>query len=104
MIRRIALMSLGLLSFQMSAAIAAEPTTPATPDIPEEVLQTEVIVSARSPIDNRPLTATEYAELQLETDQALAPPGKVSRDVRAVVNYLKFRKFIKKVIPFIPLK
>jgi hypothetical protein len=103
MIRRIALMSLGLLSFQISAAIAAEPT-PATPDIPEEVLQTEVIVSARSPIDNRPLTATEYAELQLETDQALAPPGKVSRDVRAVVNYLKFRKFIKKVIPFIPLK
>lgn len=104
-LRLIMLTGVGLSIVNPATAIAAPPSAPAiTPDIPEEILQTEVITSGRSPIDNRPLTATEYAELQLEIDRLNETPPSVSRDVKNVIGYLKLRKFLKTVIPFIPLK
>ncbi len=77
---------------------------PSPNDIPEEVLQTQVITSARSPIDNQPLTATEYAELQTAIDRANQVSPKPSRKLRDIVALLKLRKFIKTVLPFIPSK
>jgi hypothetical protein len=76
---------------------------PAT-DIPEEVLQTEVITSGRSPIDNRPLTATEYAELKTEIDRTNQTPPKLSNKLRNTMALLKLRKFVKTMLPFIPIK
>lgn len=82
------------------AAIALPPPE----DLPEEVLRSQVITGARSPIDGRPLTAAEYAELQAEL--ATSPPSQteVAPQVRRVVNLLKLRKFLKTVFPFIPIR
>ena len=47
-------------------------------DLPEEVLRAEIITEARSPIDGKALSTTEFAELvvttkqQLERDNAIA--------------------------------
>jgi hypothetical protein len=73
-------------------------------EIPEEVLQTEVITGARSPIDNQPLTATQYAELKTEIDRANQVPPRLSSKLRNTIALLKVRKFIKTVLPFIPIK
>jgi hypothetical protein len=77
---------------------------PNADDTPEEILQTEVITSARSPIDNQPLTATEYAELQIAIEQANQVSPKLSSKARNIVALLKLRQFIKTTLPFIPLK
>jgi hypothetical protein len=79
-------------------------TVAPTEEVPEEVLRTEIITGARSPIDNRPMTATEYAELQTEIKQLNEVPPKVSDKVRNTIALLKLRKFIKTVLPFIPIK
>jgi hypothetical protein len=73
-------------------------------DVPEEVLRTEIVTGARSPIDNRPMTATEYVELQTEIKQLNEVPPKVSDKVRNTIALLRLRKFIKTVLPFIPIK
>ncbi|MBE9031738.1 hypothetical protein IQ266_18555 [filamentous cyanobacterium LEGE 11480] len=80
------------------------PTSAVPADVPEEVLQNQIITSARSPIDNQPLTATEYAELKTNIDQANQVPPKLSRKIRSTVGLLKLRKFLKTVLPFIPIK
>jgi hypothetical protein len=47
---------------------------PPPEDLPEEVLRTEIILEARSPVDGEPLTAAEYAELQAELQEGKYPP------------------------------
>jgi hypothetical protein len=47
---------------------------PPPEDSPEEVLRTEIILEARSPVDGEPLTAAEYAELQAELQEGKYPP------------------------------
>jgi hypothetical protein len=89
-----------LLVPPLAPTLASAPVS----EIPEEVLQTEVITSARSPIDNQPLTATQYAELKTEIDRANQVPPKLSSKLRNTVALLKLRKFIKTVLPFIPIK
>jgi hypothetical protein len=77
---------------------------PPVEDKPEEVLRAEIITGAQSPIDGKPITATEYAQLQAEL--ATAPPEKIelSRKIVRTVRLLRLRKFIKTVFPFIPIK
>ncbi len=82
------------------ASVASAPAS----EIPEEVLQTEVITNARSPIDNQPLTATQYAELKTEIDRTNQVPPRLSSKLRNTIALLKVRKFIKTVLPFIPIK
>src|SRR4051794_12407105 len=58
---------------------------PPPEEIPEEVLRTEIITEARSPVDGKPLSAAEYLEIQdrLQTNphpEALLAP-KIKRDV-----------------------
>ncbi|PLZ22593.1 hypothetical protein CBP28_20550, partial [Fischerella thermalis WC559] len=48
---------------------------PPAEDIPEEILRTEIILAARSPIDGKPLSAADYAQLQAQLQQA--PPPKL---------------------------
>ena len=77
---------------------------PPQEDIPEEVLRTQIILDARSPIDGRPMTPVEYAELQTQEQAPFQPPARLSPKVRSTVGLLKIRRFVKKFLPFIPIK
>lgn len=101
----------GLLPSRVIAAPVAsplpqpsEPSNPAPADLPEEVLRTEIITEARSPIDGKPMTAQEYAELLVEINQANQVEPQVSPKVRQTVGLLKLRKFLKTVLPLLPIK
>ncbi len=77
---------------------------PPPEDIPEEVLRTQIILDARSPIDGKPMTPTEYAEWQaMQRDLNELPPT-VSPGVKNLVRLLRLRRFIKRVVPIIPIK
>jgi hypothetical protein len=97
--------SMLILGVPIAVPTVAQTTAPtAAIEIPEEVLQTAVITNARSPIDNQPLTATQYAELKTEIDRTNQVPPKLSSKLRNTIALLKVRKFIKTVLPFIPIK
>ena len=74
-------------------------TLPPPEDIPEEILRTEIILEGRSPIDGKPLTASEYAELQAQIAKSPFPP-ELNSQVREIIFLLGIRKFIKSVTPF----
>ncbi|MBE9214358.1 hypothetical protein IQ247_17060 [Plectonema cf. radiosum LEGE 06105] len=69
-------------------------------DIPEEILRTEIIIEARSPIDGKPLSPAEYAQLQAELKTRPYPP-QLSPKVRDTVFLLRLRKILKTIFPFI---
>lgn len=71
-------------------------------EIPEEVLRTEIIIEARSPIDGKPLNAAEYAELQAQLQTRYNPP-KLSPKVRETVFLLRLRQLIRTFAPFLPI-
>lgn len=99
----ITVISSSLILYPSSLVLALPPAT----DTPEEVLRTAIITEARSPIDGKPLTATEYAVLQTELQtsiQPVDPKTQVSPQFRRTLNLLRLRKFIKTVFPFIPIK
>jgi hypothetical protein len=103
--RAVLIGSMLILAAPIAVPTVAQTTSP-TPanEIPEEVLQTEVITSGRSAIDNQPLTATQYAEQKTAIDRANQVPPQLSSKLRNTVALLKLRKFIKTVLPFIPIK
>jgi hypothetical protein len=71
-----------------------------TEEIPEEILRTEIITEARSPLTGEPLNAAEYAQLQAE----LASPAGgnlVSQDLRYLVFLLQLRRAVRPILPFI---
>ncbi len=68
-------------------------------DIPEEILRTEIIIEARSPMDNKPLSASEYAELQ--TNNQISPyPPQISSYWQQQILLLRLLKMIRTVNPF----
>lgn len=88
----------GIFCLDGVAALALPPPE----DIPEEVLRTEIILEARSPIDGAPLTPAEYAELQAQLE---AVPENVQApltpEVRNVIRLLRLRRVIRSVFPFL---
>ena len=74
---------------------------PLVADIPEEILRTQIITSARSPIDGKLLTAAEYAELQAKL--RVAPPPKLNPKVRETIFLLRLRNLLMRVFPFIDI-
>ena len=70
-------------------------------DVPEEILRTEIITEARSPLTGEPLTAVEYAQLQAEL---AAPAGGnlVSEDIQYLIFLLQLRRAVSPIIPFFP--
>lgn len=72
---------------------------PPPEDIPEEILRTEVITTARSPIDGKPLTASEYAELIAQIQDA--PPPQLDSNIREQVFLLQLLKTFKTMFPFL---
>jgi type VI protein secretion system component VasK len=83
--------------FAVQPALALPPPE----DQPEEVLRTEVITEARSPVDGKPLTAREYAELQAREEAARENLASVSPEVRRVINLLRLRRTVRTFFPFL---
>ena len=81
--------------------VSAEPalSLPPPEDVPEEVLRTEIITEARSPIDGKPLTAAEYAQLRAQIAQSPFPPT-VNPKFGELIFLLRLRQLLRTVIPF----
>ncbi|MGI0485555.1 hypothetical protein ACN4EK_08980 [Pantanalinema rosaneae CENA516] len=94
------------LTLGLSLLTATPPALalPPADDQPEEVLRAQMIIGARSPIDGSPLTAVEYAELQAHLEPVPPPKPIVSPKVRRIIGLLKVRRFIKRFLPFIPIR
>ncbi|MCY7406053.1 MAG: hypothetical protein LH631_01390 [Alkalinema sp. CAN_BIN05] len=98
----IVLLLLACVSIGNTGVQAAE--SPAIePDLPEEVLRSEILIDGRSPFDGKRLTATEYAELQQEIEQANVVEPQVASKIRRLVGLIKLRKFIKQILPIVPI-
>ncbi len=72
---------------------------PPREDIPEEVLRTEIILEGRSPIDGKPLSASEYEELEAQLAQTRFSP-QIDPQIQQLIFLLQIRKLIKTIIPF----
>jgi hypothetical protein len=96
------LSTLAIMPMLSSAEIQSKPSL--QEDTPEEVLRAEIYTDARSPIDGKQLTATEYVEFmeKLRSLDSIPPEYLVSPKVREVIGLLRLRKFLRQFIPFIP--
>jgi len=86
--------------------VAIEPVLalPNPEDKPEEVLRLEIITGARSPLDGKPITASEYAQLQAELQTPAPSRPQVGRPLEKNLNLLRLRRFIKTFFPFLPVR
>lgn len=80
---------------------APESLLPPPNDLPEEIARTQIIVEARSPVDGRPLSASEYAELQVQLEAVNRSP-QLRREIRQTIFLLEFRRGIYDLFPFLP--
>ncbi|MFO5491639.1 MAG: hypothetical protein ACLBM6_03615 [Cuspidothrix sp.] len=87
----------GLSGFIGKAVMALPPID----DIPEEILRTEIILEARSPIDGKKLTAAEYAQLQ--TQMQTNPPPRLNPKIRDQIFLLQLRKVLLQIFPFLKI-
>lgn len=78
-----------------SPAVALPPPE----EVPEEVLRTGIITEARSPVDGRPLTASEYAALQAQIQEE--PPPRLDTEIRRLIFLLQIRSAIYNFFPFL---
>jgi hypothetical protein len=70
-------------------------------DIPEEVLRAEVITEARSPIDGKPLSPAEFAELvvttRLQLERENASVAINNPKIKETLFLLRLRGFLRSV-------
>jgi hypothetical protein len=86
-----------LLGTSIAPALALPPPT----DKPEEIQRTEIITEARSPVDGKPLTAAQYAELQTQLQARRATPEtRLHPGIRRTITLLRVRQGIRSIIPF----
>jgi hypothetical protein len=91
-----------LLSSSVLGSITPVLALPPPEDQPEEVLRTEIILEARSPINGEPLTAAEYAELQAQLEAESRQLGVVPPRFRELITLLRIRKALRTILPFLP--
>lgn len=86
----------------LASLLIATPTLALPPpeDTPEEILRTEIITEARSPLTGEPLSASEYAVLMEQLQDPNRNP-QVSTDVTGLIALLQLRRVVKPVLPFI---
>jgi hypothetical protein len=87
---------LGMMAALGGRALALPPPD----EIPEEILRTEVIAEARSPIDGEFISAADYAALQ----EHLRDPNTetvVNPDIAELIQLLQLRRLLKPVLPFL---
>jgi hypothetical protein len=99
-IRRVSL-GIALLLLGCAGSLTPALALPPEEDIPEEVLRTEIITEARSPVDGTPLTAAEYAELQAELEAGPDTRPQLSPQVENIITLLYIRRAIRSVFPFL---
>ncbi|MBD2110945.1 MULTISPECIES: hypothetical protein [Cyanophyceae] len=87
---------LGTLAVLSDCALALPPPE----EIPEEILRTEVITEARSPLDGEPLSAAEYAALQEQLRDPNTEPV-VNPDIADLIQLLQLRRLLKPIVPFL---
>ena len=73
---------------------------PPAEDIPEEILRTEIILEGRSLIDGKPLSASEYEELQAQLKEPRLHP-EVDSNIQQLIILLQIRKLFKTIIPIL---
>ena len=83
----------------LAQAVSEELSEEIVPEIPEEILRTEIITEARSPINGETLTAAEYA--QLEAELAIGSTPLLSAQIRRIIFLLEFRRGLKPILPFL---
>lgn len=90
-----------LLSFILLIVLFSQSSLALPPpeDIPEEILRTEIILEARSPIDGQPLTASEYAQLQARLAESPYPPN-LNPEIQQLIFLLEIRRLFKTFTPF----
>jgi hypothetical protein len=71
---------------------------PPPEDVPEEVLRTQIITQARSPIDGKPLTAAEYAQLQAQLAESSFSP-ELNPQIRQLIFLLHLRRLLRTIVP-----
>ncbi len=95
-----------LTSSSLASPIAIAENLPPANDIPEEILRAELIVEARSPIDGKALSATEFAELLVRVEQQLAreeaAAATKNSPFKDVLVLIRLRKLLKSL--GIPIK
>jgi hypothetical protein len=74
---------------------------PPQEDIPEEILRTEIILAARSPINGKILTPAEYAQLQSQIQ--ISPPARLDPAIRDKIFLLQLRKTLLQFFPFLSI-
>lgn len=95
----------------VSIAAIADPASALPPpeDLPEEILRTEIITEARSPVDGRPLTPSEYATVENPVQTArfgrerprttrAEPPDAIAPE--PIVEQLPVREILRSIFPF----
>jgi hypothetical protein len=97
-------MNVKLLTFALSFTFSFCSTSigvalPPPEDIPEEILRTEIIIEGRSPLDNQPLSAAEYAELQAQLAESKFPP-ELNSKLQHLIFILQLLKFVRTINPF----
>lgn len=99
-------LSLSIAASSQLLPIAKANALPPTSDIPEEILRSEIITEARSPIDGKPLSAAEFAELVVNIQQQqIRDAGKTAvanPQIKNVLFLLRLRGFLRSV--GIPIK
>jgi hypothetical protein len=80
-----------------SPALALPPAN----DQPEEVQRTEIITEARSPVDGKPLTAAQYAQLQAQLQARRQTTARLNPEIRRTITLLRLRQGIRSVAPFL---
>lgn len=74
---------------------------PPPDDTPEEVLRTEIITGARSPIDGKPVTAAEYAQLRATLREPQSQRPQVDPEVQHLIFLLRLSYPLRKIFPFL---
>jgi len=60
-------------------------------------LRTEIITEARSPIDGKPITAAEYAQLQAELQTITPAASPLNPQLRELVFLLRVRQLLRRI-------
>jgi hypothetical protein len=89
-----------IMTGQIVCPVRANPL-PLDQDIPEEVLRAEIITEARSPINGKALSATDFAELVVTTKQQLDREDAIlatsNPKFKETLFLLRLRGFLKSV-------
>jgi len=90
-----------ILGLSLSSLGLTNPSVALPPpeETPEEVLRTQIILEARSPIDGKPLTAAQYVQLKADLAESPYPP-QLSPEVQNVIFLLQIRQMLKILTPF----